>query len=542
MLPPLEALLIRAADEPDAQERHLDAAFALAAREGGWLTVLCGLRAGQVSPARLGLALEGALAEGRAQVDVRCFCEVARAEVEVRADVAAAARALQAGEGRLADRGEALLLLARAWADALADVEGAQRCLRRAAELARGPVEVAQVAVVFVQVLGDKAAAAELIAVHLPPVDARAMRALGDALRALGRSEEALDLLTAQREQLEARRGPYTDALTLARAAHAWEAETPTRLALALAERLAETPDALLDVAEVSLELRASATIVRSALAEAERRAVTGRRGQPKEMEEGVRRRLVPLLVRSGDDEALQRYARAGLRPAERAPLRRALRGFEPDPAGLFDHLRARLTDAQLYDIACADYGMEAGHHLALLRQITTTGLLPPVLRWNPGEVLRLRRWSEGEGTDHAQRAFCAAVLLLCSEQDRAANEVPILIDSALRLGAPCPALTEGLLAWRCCTLQDWENDDHVCLLWGLALLVAARDPTDPRLRTLADALAVVARAEVEAWEDPQTLEHALRYGQRRALWNVLIDRLLVANLTPAVREILALR
>ena len=82
--------------------------------------------------------------------------------------------------------------------------------------------------------------------------------------------------------------------------------------------------------------------------------------------------------------------------------------------------------------------------------------------------------------------AICATVILLCSDQDSPGNDAPILVESALQLGPPCPALALGLMVWRYNTEPDHKADEQICALWGIALLIASRDPSDPALHTQA--------------------------------------------------------
>ena len=69
--------------------------------------------------------------------------------------------------------------------------------------------------------------------------------------------------------------------------------------------------------------------------------------------------------------------------------------GVEADERGLLDAIRPQVTASMLRKIAEADYGAQAKGHLEALEQIARTGIVPQPLRWVPGEVLELTRWSE---------------------------------------------------------------------------------------------------------------------------------------------------
>lgn len=548
MAPTVQDLIRRAAEEPETSETSLSQALRLAERDGEGLTLLRGLRqAGLATPDRLVPALALALAEGEKKAAPWCFREVASAQAESLEDLEAAAATLRRGEQVLQAQGSVLglCLLAEAWADALADEEGVRRCLQAAERLANGASDISHIVGARYKILGEVAACEALLRALPSPADALTAWTLGNAWRAIERPEEAGSVLHEALRQLEAEptrwASPVEQALTLGRAARAWESDGKWVRALSLAEKLAKTAEDHLEIAETCMSLSESSPQARRAIAAVERLATTGRRGQPKAMDEGLRLRLVPLCVWTGDREALERLAPAGALPNQLAPPLRELPGFEPDACGLLDHLRPQLDERQLQHIAAADYGYGAPLHLAQLQQIVRTGHVPPLLRWEPGEVLRLCRWSTGERTDHVVRAFCATVILICSDQDSPGNDAPILVESALTLRGPSPALAEGLLCHRYAVAHAWQTEEQIATLWGLALLVAARDPGDSRLHALAERLESLA--EIEEYSEPSTLEKALRYTQKQRLWDELIELYLRPHAArPAVRRILAKR
>ena len=98
------------------------------------------------------------------------------------------------------------------------------------------------------------------------------------------------------------------------------------------------------------------------------------------------------------------------------------LNRFEPDGDVLLRAISAHVTDEMLGCISQADYGCDADEHLAALRVLRETGLLPQNPGWVPMEVLELIRWSEPENPEwkpgrtgefgHWMRAIsCAAIL-----------------------------------------------------------------------------------------------------------------------------------
>ena len=95
----------------------------------------------------------------------------------------------------------------------------------------------------------------------------------------------------------------------------------------------------------------------------------------------------------------------------------------------LLDVSRRQVDDGMLAEIAAADYGMDGDVHLAELRLIHDQGVIPAPLRWHPGEVLELIRWSNPEDPahkpgctgrrGHQMRAFACAALLLRGDGGR---------------------------------------------------------------------------------------------------------------------------
>ncbi len=107
---------------------------------------------------------------------------------------------------------------------------------------------------------------------------------------------------------------------------------------------------------------------------------------------------------------------------------RRSSTAFPASADLLLDVSRRQVDDGMLAEIAAADYGMDGDVHLAELRLIHDQGVIPAPLRWHPGEVLELIRWSNPEDPahkpgctgrrGHQMRAFACAALLRAAMGD----------------------------------------------------------------------------------------------------------------------------
>jgi hypothetical protein len=155
----------------------------------------------------------------------------------------------------------------------------------------------------------------------------------------------------------------------------------------------------------------------------------------------------------------------------------------------LLDLARRQVDDAMLAEIARADYGQDTATHLAALGPIRDHGLVPAPMRWHPGEVLELIRWSQPDNAEwkpggtgkrgHQMRAFaCAALLRAAAEPG---NECYVSSDdsslaqclaSAKVLGEEMLEATARFLTWRTPLIPD--GGDPVRLVFPLGLLVVA--------------------------------------------------------------------
>lgn len=159
-----------------------------------------------------------------------------------------------------------------------------------------------------------------------------------------------------------------------------------------------------------------------------------------------------------------------------------------PDHDALMRALAALITDDMLEEIARADYGMDYDAHLAALRSLRANGRLARPVRWEPGEVLELFRWSV-HGDDrtgqvlrtpaafHAMRAFCCAALLDATSGGETATALDfdnqtlaVLIESTWVLGPSFEALMPRFLEASLAGLEGYQ--DEIGFL-GLGLVVA---------------------------------------------------------------------
>jgi hypothetical protein len=187
------------------------------------------------------------------------------------------------------------------------------------------------------------------------------------------------------------------------------------------------------------------------------------------------------------------------VRPQQARVVVRHLPGWPQSASALLDWIRERLTRNHLLSIANSDpFG--AHEHFPTLVEIWMSGRVPALLTFDPGEALRLYRWSCGPDIDHVSRALCCTLLSISSDEDDFFDDVAApLVDSCLAIGGDAPALAEQLLAWRAVSEppnRAKPGEDHGCpdpvALLALVLLRIAADPDDARLpdlaRTVADA------------------------------------------------------
>jgi hypothetical protein len=149
------------------------------------------------------------------------------------------------------------------------------------------------------------------------------------------------------------------------------------------------------------------------------------------------------------------------------------LAAFPPSNQRLLDVTRRQIDDEMLLEIAMADYGIDAEIHLAALRPIRETGVVPEPLDWHPGEVLELTRYCDPDHPDpppfrpgpagrrgHQIRAFACAVLLRAGADHDCVSEATLaqclvsanVIDEEVSEAAAC------LLTWEIPRFGDYLN------------------------------------------------------------------------------------
>jgi len=201
-----------------------------------------------------------------------------------------------------------------------------------------------------------------------------------------------------------------------------------------------------------------------------------------------------------------------------------------------------------LRKFAEADYGAEAKGHLEALEQIARTGIVPQPLRWVPGEVLELTRWSEPDqpgartrgatGREgHMMRAFACAVLLVAGGQtegrappDGENQTVIQLIASVLELGGELAPATANLLFGRLAR-RSTDADEAVFFILGLLILLrlgGQHAPTPAQWTVLATWLddAETDARLASAWPDSgYWLIDLSAFDVQRPLWKRLARR-----------------
>ena len=186
---------------------------------------------------------------------------------------------------------------------------------------------------------------------------------------------------------------------------------------------------------------------------------------------------------------------------------------FPPSNHQLLDVARAYVDDDMLEEIARADYGCDAELHLAALRPIRDSGIMPASLGWQPREVLQLIRWSNPEDPNHKpgstgrrghqMRAFACAVLLRAageSGEDDGSMEATLAqcLSSAKALGDEMNNAAAAFLTWgipRLACQDQW--------LFALSLIVvASRFRPDRISEEMMCAMTAWVFAEEEQWRE----------------------------------------
>lgn len=518
MLITIADMLRRAANATDPHEarRHLlDAAAAIEQCHDARQVLHVASQLAAPSEAELRALVERTLQLALVEHEVWGIRDAAAVLANRLADHEAALAALVEGERAMAREGvpgHVWVLLARGFAEIVADHEGASRCLLAARAQAEHDGNLADrctVAGAWAELLDRAEGRAQLELVEPAALEPSAAWSLANAWNALGEPSAARRVLERALEHART----CTDSLMLV---HAWASHqlpSDALRALEQAATQAERFDEWLEIAAVATLVGLGEPAIRRALAQAELRAGDA----------DARMQLANAYATYLHDvDAAERIGPRGLRPDALRERRVVLEGWSGCASRLFDELRARASEALLTSIAGADYGSDLAQHFAALDEICTSGLLPRRLRWHPGEVLALTRWSEGEQTDHLQRALACALLCIVPDangDDALLTSGVILLDSCLALGEPLRSACVELFVWRAETSED-ELDVLALLL--ILIGQAAIAPEDARLPALAETIGTPWRAEV-------------RGSMRESLWHQLLARWLPRELEAAL-------
>lgn len=423
--------------------------------------------------------------------------------------------------------------LAGGYAAVLGDKVAARRCLERgvAQRRATSVDDLCALAEGFVDHLDDTATARALVERAMELADATRPADLGGVLwtlanvhrHALGDPDAAWRLLERGLERATTVAGCLRIAQAVASHAEAEPARRPLELACVTgAERHVGSADDCIAVAAAWYEHRGAPADIRRWLEQAQAR-------KPDDSE----RTRIAFGYRHwlGDAATADRLSARGVAPPALVMTHRRLEQWEPDPAGLLDWIRARITPTAFATMSVADYGSDRDTHLAALRDIQDTGLIPRPLAWHPREVLELTRWRDGEKTDHLARAFACTVLCLDAAgptyRDGHEQTMPVLLESCLAIGDEAVARAIGLMVTLAQAFEDFRHELSFAYL-GLLLAAAAGNPRDPRLGPLAERLVATELAtRQEGAPGPDWLLGQTRFDLGHRLWRSLAEDLL---------------
>lgn len=204
------------------------------------------------------------------------------------------------------------------------------------------------------------------------------------------------------------------------------------------------------------------------------------------------------------------------------------LAAFPPSRERLLDATRRHVDDKMLNEIASADYGCGGDDHFAALRLIRDTGIVAIPMKWHPGEVLELIRWSNPEDPNHKpgstgqrghqMRVFaCAALLRAADDTSIDAEEATLAqcLASALVLGGEILEASASFLNWHIPRMTGNER-----WLFAFGLLVVASRFRGSRItdRNLGDAATWVLAEESDVRKpfnlsDPPPAAFGITYG-----------------------------
>ncbi len=192
---------------------------------------------------------------------------------------------------------------------------------------------------------------------------------------------------------------------------------------------------------------------------------------------------------------------------------------FPPDQDALFRIVAQKLNDEMLLDIARADAGYDVEKNFRRLKKIVQAGVMPRRLRWNPGEVLALERWSEPEHPDwspttgHIKRLFASASLMqFNSYYDDDYDESDSLfqaVGSAIALGEEMITALARFITFR---LQRQLEEPCYSWFYSMALIQLIRELD-------IDHKPALLECSARLLEDSKSASAGVRYSMKEAGW-----------------------
>jgi hypothetical protein len=227
---------------------------------------------------------------------------------------------------------------------------------------------------------------------------------------------------------------------------------------------------------------------------------------------------------------------------------------LEPSDWPLLDLMVEHIDDSILAEIAIKDYGHDAEIHLAALHQIRAKNI-PVPLKWHPGEVLCLTRWTELESLklldggistrNHWMRLFACTALIWASlepENDDDQGEywnhiegeestIIQFLNSALYLGDDVAIAALKFLGWRmqyqiqrALIHEDFGNCP--CYAVAMLLLCVSLNRCDPEIVSFLISMAYCNN-------ECLPLSEEINECQRSQKWRDTIDQILLDPTAP---------
>jgi hypothetical protein len=213
----------------------------------------------------------------------------------------------------------------------------------------------------------------------------------------------------------------------------------------------------------------------------------------------------------------------------------------DADAEALLDHLRPRIDDDMLIEIASCDYGMGVEEYLDGLRRVRDDRAVIGFMTTNPLEVFALTRWSDPDdptgrsgatGTrGHLIRAFVCAALLRASAESGGnveilgdADTLAQLLASLVCLGSASQEAAARFFAWRVGKAADTERLFAAFgLLFLVVLLADGRFPEDGVASLANEVIAEEKRVRDTTYNgwlltDPWLLSLTI-FNQRHEVW-----------------------